>query len=178
MQSTITNTFSRRQFLPGSITRSEKYTRPPWALPENEFIQVCTRCNGCMDKCPEEIIVRDGKGFPTINFKLGGCTFCQECIVACDESALSRTNTGQKPWKLCATISADCISSQGVTCRSCADSCDEQAISFDYVSSGISRPGLDMTSCTGCGFCVATCPVEVIRISEKTKNEAYEYGNN
>ena len=178
MQSTVTKTISRRQFLRGNFRKETEKIRPPWALPENNFINACTRCNECIDKCPEKIIVKGDGGFPVINFDLGGCTFCQECVVTCNEGALSTSNTEHPPWNLIADFSTECISLYGVTCRACADSCEEEAISFRHQVGGISHPEIDTKSCTGCGYCVVTCPVKAIKISEKNICEEYDYEHN
>lgn len=178
MLSTVTKTISRRQFLRGNFHKETENIRPPWASPESDFIDACSRCNKCIDKCPEMIIVKGDGGFPIVNFNLGGCTFCQECVTACDEGALSISSADQSPWNLIADFSAECISLHGVTCRSCADSCEEEAISFRYQVGGISQPEIDKKSCTGCGFCIATCPVKAIKVSEKRVCEEYDYEHN
>jgi ferredoxin-type protein NapF len=178
MQSTDTNTLSRRQFLRGNFHKNAESIRPPWSLVESDFINTCSRCNACVDKCPENIIVKGDGGYPVINFDLGGCTFCQECVSACDEGALTINNTEQPPWNITADISNECISSQGVMCRSCYDSCDAEAISFRHQVGGISQPEIASKSCTGCGYCVVTCPVQSIKISEKKTHEEYNYEHN
>ena len=178
MRSTVTRTISRRQFLRGNFHKEKENIRPPWALQENEFTNTCSRCSECIDKCPEKIIVKGDGGFPTINFDLGGCTFCQECVAACEEGALAISSTDQLPWRLTADISTKCISLHGVTCRSCADSCEEEAISFLHQIGGISHPLIDTKSCTGCGSCLATCPVNAIKVSENKVREEYAYDHN
>ena len=178
MQSTVTRTISRRQFLRGNFHRKTENIRPPWALPEDDFINKCTRCSDCVDKCPEKIIVKGDGGFPSINFDLGGCTFCQECVATCDEGALSISSTDQSTWGLIADISAQCISLHGVTCLSCADSCEQEAISFRHQPGGISQPMIDTKSCTACWFCLAPCPVHAIKISENKIRDEYDYEHN
>jgi ferredoxin-type protein NapF len=178
MPSTATKTISRRQFLRGNFHKENKDVRPPWAIQENDFIDACSRCNECVLKCPEKIIVKGDGGFPIINFNLGGCTFCQECVTACGDGALSISSTDQSPWSLIANISAKCISLHGVMCRSCADSCEEEVITFSHQLGGISHPEIESKSCTGCGACVATCPVNAIKISERKIREEYNYEHN
>lgn len=175
---TVTKSISRRQFLRGDFREKTGSIRPPWSLQENDFKQSCSRCNECSDKCPEKIIVKDNEGYPSINFDLSGCTFCQECVVACDDGALSIQNAEQHPWSITANISNKCISMQGVTCRSCADSCEEEAISFRLQVGGISQPKIDSDSCTGCGFCVVTCPVQAVKVSKNKAHEEYNYEHN
>jgi len=178
MQSSVTKSISRRQFLRGNFHKNANRIRPPWSLVENEFINSCTQCNECVDKCPEKIIVKGDGGYPVINFDLGGCTFCQDCVAACDEGALTTNNTEQLPWNITANVSSECISLHGVACRSCADSCEEEAITFRLQVGGISQPEINTGSCTGCGFCIVTCPVKAIKISENKAHEEYNYEHN
>jgi ferredoxin-type protein NapF len=178
MQSTMPKSLSRRQFLRGNFRKNAESIRPPWSLAEGDFINACSRCNECVDKCPENIIVKGDGGYPVINFELGGCTFCQKCVAACDDGALTIDNTDQLPWNITADISSECISLQGVMCRSCSDSCEEEAISFRHQVGGISQPEIESKSCTGCGYCVVTCPVQAIKISEKKTHEEYDYEHN
>jgi ferredoxin-type protein NapF len=178
MQSTEAKSISRRQFLRGNFRKKADAIRPPWALQESDFAITCTKCNSCISKCPENIIARDEDGFPAIDFNRGGCTFCQECVTACQEDALSMSYPEQLPWNMTATISSKCISLQGVMCRSCGDSCEEDAISFRLQVGGISQPEINTKSCTGCGFCVVTCPVKAIKITENKAHEEYDYEHN
>ncbi|MBL1143093.1 MAG: ferredoxin-type protein NapF [Proteobacteria bacterium] len=174
MEST-NNIISRRHFLRGDFSNKTAQMFPPWSLSGNDFINACTRCNECINACPEKIIIIGEGGYPVINFDHSGCSFCQECVTACNEGALSINNTEQLPWNLTANISTECISLHGVTCRSCSDSCDEEAISFRLQVGGSSQPEINEKSCTGCGYCVVTCPVNAIKISENIAHEEYDY---
>ena len=171
------NAFSRRQFLRGQFRRKEESVRPPWALPEADFKNTCTQCNKCIEVCSEKIIVKDEEGFPSINFSLGGCTFCGECIVACKEDAFVAGYKDQKPWNQIVDVSNQCIALQGVACRSCTDSCEEEAISFRLIVGGESQPEINKDSCSGCGFCIAICPVNAIKTSKQMCEES-AYGHN
>lgn len=177
MRSTESSSVSRRQFLRGDFSRKTERVRPPWALPETGFISACSKCDRCKDSCPENIIVIGDDGYPFINFEHSGCSFCGDCLEACEDGALSRTGTEAGPWALKAEISSGCIALQGVDCRSCGDSCDAEAIAFRHQLGAVSIPHLDQSLCTGCGFCISTCPVEAIEVSTNT-NEAFDYGNN
>ncbi len=171
------NTISRRHFLRGRFRKKENPIRPPWALLEDEFTSTCTQCKKCVLECPEKIIVRGEEGFPVVNFSLGGCTFCQKCVEVCDVNALSINSMEQPPWNLLAEVSTQCISMQGVACRSCADSCEEEAISFQLQVGGKSLPEINSASCTGCGSCIAFCPVNAIKVSNKRTREEVDYGH-
>jgi ferredoxin-type protein NapF len=164
MQSTVTRTISRRQFLRGNFHEKKEDVRPPWALLENDFINTCSRCSECIDKCPEKIIVKGDGGFPMINFDLGECTFCEECVDACKTSAIVKTHAEASPWTLKAHIGQSCVAKKGVECRICGDSCEVEAIHFRYLRGAVAQPETDDSACTGCGACVATCPVNAVDI--------------
>ena len=158
----------RRGFLFGRARPPEPQMRPPWALAESRFIEHCTRCDGCRQACPQHIIVAGNGGFPTIDFSAGECTFCGDCVAACQPKALHRPageDNGAKPWPYKAIISADCLAEQKVECRSCGDFCDANAIRFSPQLNACPIPEIDADKCTGCGACVAPCPVTAIRIA-------------
>jgi len=153
---------SRRGFFRGRPRKSSEI-RPPWALAEPEFIERCTRCSNCVSACPEQIIVSGDGDFPTIDFARGECTFCGDCVSACKPLALVRRE-GQAPWTYKATIAPACLPYKGVECRVCGDFCDVRAIRFPPRLGGSPVPELDLEACTGCGACVAPCPVIAISV--------------
>lgn len=53
-----------------------------------------------------------------------------------------------------------CIAWDDVICMSCYGRCDYQAISTEYQR----RARIDTERCTGCGMCVAVCPVGALSI--------------
>ncbi len=154
---------SRRAFFRGR-PRPRVEKRPPWALPESDFIDRCTRCNECITACPTHILVAGDGGYPTVNFHEGECTFCGDCVASCQPQALLRAEE-QQAWPYRAVISADCLPHQGVECRVCGDFCDARAIRFPPRLGGSPLPDVDGSRCTGCGACVAPCPTAAIAIS-------------
>lgn len=154
---------SRRSFFRGR-PRPRTELRPPWALQENAFIDHCTRCNDCVKACPTQIIVIGDGGYPTVDFSLGECTFCGDCVSRCQPKALVRLEPEQAAWTYKATIGEDCLPRQGVECRVCGDFCDARAIRFPPRLGGSPLPEIDAETCTGCGACVAPCPVTAIGI--------------
>jgi ferredoxin-type protein NapF len=55
-----------------------------------------------------------------------------------------------------------CLADRGVECRLCGDACEPRAIRFRPARGGIAALALDAAACTGCGECLATCPVGAI----------------
>ena len=179
---------TRMQLLRGDIKGKNNPFRPPWAIPEDYFVDFCTRCDKCVDACFDELIVKGRGGFPQMDFKRGGCDFCEDCLNVCETSALKKipdigsdtsSNSSSKdreeessadsylpPWHIKANIDlTNCLSMNATICRSCGESCDDKAITFNLKLGGIAEPVMDLEQCTGCGACFSVCPVQVITIS-------------
>ena len=154
---------SRRAFFDGR-PRPKAELRPPWALQEALFIDQCTRCNDCITTCPQRILIIGDGGYPTVDFSQGECTFCGDCASACQTTALTRLTPEQVAWPYKATIGEQCLPRHGVECRVCGDFCDTRAIRFMPRIGGSPWPEIDAEKCTGCGACVAPCPVTAIGV--------------
>lgn len=159
----MTDLSSRRNFLRGHFSVREAPLRPPWALAENDFLHACTRCGDCALACPTQVITDRDSGYPMINFAAGECTFCGDCVIACTKGALKRAD-GQSPWSAQAAIGEQCLAQRRIECRICGDQCEAVAIRFPLRPGGVSVPVLDDTRCTGCGACVAPCPVNAVSV--------------
>lgn len=154
---------SRRNFLRGKFSPRKSALRPPWAIPEDAFLDACTRCGECIRACPSHVVVDRDAGYPSIDFSFGECTFCGDCVAACKSGAL-RQRDGQPPWTARAAIGEDCLAQQRVECRICGDLCAAGIIRFKPQLGGSSLPLLDHERCTGCGACVAVCPTQAIKV--------------
>lgn len=142
---------------------SSSVIRPPWINEDDEFTNLCTRCDKCIDACETQIIFRGDGGFPEINFKQDECTFCKQCAQACPEPIF--TNTELEPWQNIATINETCLVNQGVWCQSCKDACETNAIKFTMALGKPPTPEIQIEQCTGCGACVAPCPANAITVT-------------
>lgn len=156
---------SRRALLFGRRGPSgqDDVIRPPWALAADLFAGKCTGCAACVEACPENILILDTRKKARVDFSKGECTFCTDCAVPCKDGAIVITDLDQ-PWSLQVSIEGTCLAMKGVECRICDDQCDPRAIRFRVTSGGVSLPQLDQDVCTGCGACVAPCPVGAIEI--------------
>ena len=154
----------RMQFLRGDFKGQNVPLRPPWAIEEHLFIEQCDRCHDCIPACPKRLINIGRGGYPEIDFTNGGCDFCSDCVTACKPAALNKRSPDSSPWNLKIEIHSSCLSLNGTTCRSCGEACDERAIRFQLKVGGIASPSVDKDLCTGCGQCIAVCPIKVVRI--------------
>jgi ferredoxin-type protein NapF len=159
---------SRRALLKGRLSPPSPVLRPPWASPDG-FEHLCTRCGQCEAVCPSGIIRKGDAGYPIIEFKHGECTFCGNCVDACDTGALL-AEPGVSPWSITANISDDCLAYKKVECRVCGEVCGEAAIVFRPALGGPAKPQLVVERCTGCGACVAPCPVSAISVTGTRAN--------
>jgi len=183
---------TRMQLLRGDLKGKKKPFRPPWALPEQHFIDFCTRCDKCIDACFDELIVKGRGGFPQMDFNKGGCDFCEDCLNVCEASALKKLISSPQssdsaidkteeevkqesslpPWHIKANIDkTNCLSMNATICRSCGESCDSKAIKFELKLGGVADPVLNLEQCTGCGACFSVCPVNVISLASVEINQ-------
>lgn len=63
-----------------------------------------------------------------------------------------------------ASIGNACVEPSGVSCRRCGEVCDENAIRFAPLGGGRATPVLNPAMCSGCGECLAPCPVSAITL--------------
>lgn len=156
---------ARRAFLRGGRRNTKPAEiRPPWGLPEPAFSSGCTRCHNCVDACPEQIIVPDTDGVPTLDFHRGECTFCRQCTTSCPEP-LFLDPKRHAAWRHTAQIERTCLGYQGIFCQSCKESCEAGAIHFSLWERRIPAPRIELDVCTGCGACIGVCPVRAITMA-------------
>lgn len=138
--------------------------RPPWARSEEAFTAACTLCGKCIEACPARILKPGQAGYPIVDFSRGACTFCGACAEACKAGCFARD--AHAPWRLEASIADACIEAKGIACRLCQDACEPRAIRFRPALGGRYTAHVDGAACTGCGACVAPCPVQAITLIE------------
>lgn len=165
----------RRLFLRGAVTPSAQRTvmapRPPWAQEDDsQFTDRCSRCGDCVRACPRQLLVTGDGGFPHISFARQGCDACGHCREACTTGALVPVHLApQRPafrWRI--EVSSQCLALHKVECRVCAESCDTGALRCRPAPGGISQLQIDTAACTGCGECIAPCPVQALSLTLPT----------
>lgn len=152
---------SRRRFFGGgkSVTL---VCRPPWSVAEQAFEASCTRCGDCVRSCSTGLLKVGSGGFPVADFDVASCTFCGDCAVACKAGAILG-GLDRTPWNFGISIGSACLAGQGVECRVCGELCEFGAIRFRPRLGGVPLPELDEDVCTGCGACLAPCPVGALQ---------------
>lgn len=179
----MASAISRAQFLRGDVGGRRRPIRPPWSLQEALFTSTCSRCDECLKVCPEHIIKRGRGGFPEIDFSLGECLFCGDCVARCHDGALARTvkHDHHSPWPIKARISTRCLARSGVVCITCGEQCETRAIQFTPLPGGVRIPDISESVCSGCGACYKPCPVHAIEMyvstahGQTTDNGGREY---
>jgi ferredoxin-type protein NapF len=157
---------SRRRFIGGGAASAE--LRPPWLCNLATFTNDCTRCNRCIQLCPEGILTSGTGGFPKVDFTLGECTFCGECTSQCEAGLFARVrDLDDSGWTHHAVVSERCLTNVGVMCRSCEDACEPQAIRFRLTAGKLPAPAIDDQACTGCGACIGRCPETAISMTSQ-----------
>ncbi|CAA7625537.1 4Fe-4S dicluster domain-containing protein [Magnetospirillum sp. UT-4] len=63
-----------------------------------------------------------------------------------------------------ATLSGGCLAAAGTTCMACADPCEPRALRLRPLPGGRALPLIDAVLCTGCGDCLAVCPVGALSL--------------
>jgi ferredoxin-type protein NapF len=164
---------ARRNLLRG-IPLDTPVFRPPWAIAEAEFLDLCTSCGDCVRACPEDLVHVGAGNYPEVRFGDAECTFCRRCVDSCNEGALSQAVV--PPWRLKPAIDESCLAKRGVVCESCRDVCDERAIRFDLRAGRVANPSIRLDDCTGCGACVSACPAEAIALAAPKNEEEVAYG--
>jgi ferredoxin-type protein NapG len=138
--------------------------RPPGALPEERFVQTCTRCRLCVEACPHEALAlagpQDGypEGTPFLpNVAAKPCHLCDDlpCVAACPEKALLTLPLEEVRMGVAEVDPAICFAHQGQICDYCIDRCPfpEEAIAPDERG----RPVVNPERCVGCGLCAYIC---------------------
>lgn len=166
-----TTDLSRRRFLRGK-KKPVDIIRPPGSPTETTFTDQCLRCGNCVSACETGVLTHGDGGFPTIDFNKAGCSFCQQCITACSHQVLEK---GRPHWPHQPEINNSCLARNKVHCRTCQESCESEAISFQLALGGIAQPDIHLEQCTGCGECISGCPVGAIKMQRQANlPEVYE----
>lgn len=152
--------------VPGEVPpQANEWLRPPGAVPEPEFLDLCERCTECRDACSWDVILPLGavygnsEGTPAIMPWQDACRLCEDlpCIDVCPSGALSSLPLEQVRMGTAILDPTLCLAVQGETCDPCVKACPvgDKAMVWDG-----DRPRVLAEGCTGCGMCVEVCPAQ------------------
>lgn len=130
------------RFRPKLVEPSTDFIRPPQALEEVHFLQLCDQCVRCVSVCPNNAITLE-HGYPVLS---GACDSCYQCVQACPTGALTHS-------KLKANVNFRCSAKLASHCQSCVEVCQQNAITIKQGESA----AIDSQACSGCGDCLNAC---------------------
>ncbi len=160
-----------------------KQLRPPGALSEFAFLTACTRCDKCIEACPQDSLIKAGPSAglglnaPYLDPRSMPCFLCTDlpCVKACPDGALvwpTRTladgevlegppavkiGTAVVKESRCLTWASEDRAPQD--CQVCVDRCPYPGVAIRMTDTESGRhPEVIDERCTGCGLCVFGCP--------------------
>ena len=157
--------------------------RPPGALAETQFLELCQRCGLCMKACPTNVInpalAEAGiAGFwtPRLIMTLGYCEYtCTLCGSVCPTGAIREITAPEKveqPIKIGSAYidRGRCLPWSGnAPCIVCQEVCptspkaiflkEDVVVTADKKTLKVQLPYVDLKGCVGCGICENKCPV-------------------
>jgi ferredoxin len=158
--------------------------RPPGAVPEEAFLELCTRCGACFQTCPNNVLqpMPVNSGYlnlwtPAVNADWAGCdSSCNNCGQVCPTGAIRPLPLAEKRvahMGLAIVNEKTCLPYAGVEeCRLCFEECEAaeyHAIEFMRVGTevdpfgqpiegtGLLAPVVLPEKCVGCGLCQSRC---------------------
>ena len=148
-----------------SSRRPMPILRPPGAIPEDRFVDVCRRCGACVAACPADAIVALDKsmtkqsGTPAVNPDTAACVICDglQCTHVCPSGALLPLESPDEiKMGLAEVYAAMCVRSKDESCTLCVDRCPIGVAAITFKDDG--PPSVFPDGCTGCGICQMYCP--------------------
>lgn len=162
---------------------SARALRPPGALPEDQFLDRCIRCQECVQVCSStggclqpSLLETGWEGFwsPIAHMRVGYCEFqCILCSKVCPSGAIHKITLDDKQNRRMGRAFFDrnrCIPyDRNEDCLVCEEHCPtpEKAILFDIREilcpdgsvATVKFPYVRLDRCIGCGICEYICPL-------------------
>ena len=151
----------------------EDLIRPPGAVPEIVFLNLCVRCGACMRVCPTNMLQPQGteqgvQGLfaPVAVSRRGPCrTQCTACGQVCPTGAIRSLPVPEKMWAKMGTAVIYrhmCLAWEwDRACLVCDEACPYGAIDLRRVEGNQEAvPFVLEDRCSGCGACEHACPVQ------------------
>ena len=168
---------------PLNLNASERAIRPPGAVEEEKFLDLCLRCHQCVGICSttggclQPAVGQfglEGLWTPVARMREGYCEFnCNLCGEVCPSGAISPLDVAVKRKTVMGTAYFDhsrCIPYyRAEECLVCEEYCPTPEKAIKFRSSQVEKNGeiimlklpyVDEKLCIGCGICEHKCPVE------------------
>ncbi len=148
------------------VNRARGILRPPGAVREKLFNQLCDNCGDCIKACPENVLFPAPASFgpeaqsPMLHPPRKACFLCNplHCVEACKCGALkppgdvANINMGK------ARIDpARCLATADEECGYCVDFCPLSGTAIIKLGN---MPVIQANGCVGCGLCEYYCHVK------------------
>jgi ferredoxin len=178
------------KFIDDNIPRPKHLIRPPGAIPEERFSQVCAKCGSCMKICYtsglQPVMLEYGADnlfTPNMVNTIGFCGYeCNACGKICPTGAITYMPLEKKRKALMGLAQIDhtiCWPwSEKKPCLTCEEVCpipqkaiefEERPVTFDDGTAGVIQlPHVVIENCIGCGICENNCPARPIRAIKVT----------
>jgi MauM/NapG family ferredoxin protein len=144
------------------------FVRPPGAVPESSFLELCIGCGKCLEACTNDCIrLLDTQASmerlhtPVIVPRRKGCTLCMACTSVCPTGALRQITPGDDVSRAAVSMGVAelnksvCFSYNGRTCGVCYQACPLQGSAMTI---GLfEQPSVHPKNCVGCGLCEQAC---------------------
>jgi len=174
------------QEMEAHIKQKMRWIRPPYALPELEFLLTCTRCGDCISACPHQVIFplpanvgAEIADTPALDLHNKACHLCPEwyCLKVCQPRALrlpqpKNNDDNQEstafedtselipiPLPRLALLKIDekqCLPYKNTECAACRNACPVKGA----MVWDFEKPRIIKELCVGCALCRVACIVE------------------
>lgn len=153
----------------GAMPGGKSLLRPPHSPDEEQFLDLCVRCQACVNICPtnalQPLLMQSGLyglWSPTMAPSIGECKVdCNKCSTVCPTQAIGHFGLENKYHLKIGTavlFKSRCIPyAEGKPCGKCIPKCPTGAIAFTEQDNLKSPSKIDFLLCVGCGVCQNIC---------------------